>query len=101
MAKRSIAVRAREVLAFARQLAQEGKSWLEVQNALFGVAGKCTMLFPIREERRAYLQSEEHRQVGKILAGLYVPPPYRGNESLDNVCEDLHVRLPHRIVKAL
>jgi hypothetical protein len=101
MAKRSISARAREALAFARQQVNEGKDWVAVQNALFGLTGKCTMLFPTREERTAFLKTEEQRQIGKLLDGLYVLPADQAGASLDYLPEDLHIRLPHALAEAL
>jgi len=104
MAKRSIGVRAKEVLAFARQLLAEGNTLPDVQRALFGMGGKCGLLFPTRPERSAFLKTDEHRQINDLLADLYIVPPQlppqKGN-SLDWVPEDLHIRLPHRTVRAL
>jgi hypothetical protein len=101
MARRSIAARAREALAFVRQLAQEGKNWVEAQNAVCGPAGKCTELFPTREEREAFMKTRERRAISQLLAALPTPPVRDETRPLDLVAEDLHIRLPHALAEAL
>ncbi|HKI35751.1 MAG TPA: hypothetical protein VKA46_28105 [Gemmataceae bacterium] len=102
MAKRSIATRAREALAFTQQLVREGKSWVQAMNAVYGLGGKCAVLFPTRDERSAFLETEENQKIGQLLDSIYEVPPARpGGETFDHIAEDLHVRLPHAIVRVL
>jgi hypothetical protein len=101
MAKRSLTARAKEALAFARQLAEEGKDWVTAQNALYGLEGKCTELFPTREEREAFAQTEERRQMSKLLAGLPAPPVRQEGPTTPEANADLHVRLPRTLLATL
>jgi hypothetical protein len=50
---RAIQAKARELLAFAEQRAAQAGDAVELSNALFGVDGKATQLFPTEAERTA------------------------------------------------
>src|SRR5260370_975529 len=53
--------RAKQFLAFAREHAKLAPSWLDLQNALVGIGGKMSELFPERPERSRFMKSEEYR----------------------------------------
>lgn len=69
-AGRALTAKAREALAFARQKAAQTRSWIEFHNALFGMGGRCTELFPTQAERVRFGQTEEHRQIMELLEQL-------------------------------
>jgi hypothetical protein len=100
MAKRSITVRAREVLAFARQLKDEDKDWVEAHNALFGPRGKCEALFPTDAERKTFITTPEYKQIRELLRSL----PERSRQGVpgtETASGDLLVRLPRSLLAAL
>jgi predicted HicB family RNase H-like nuclease len=101
MARRTIAVRAREALAFARQLHAEGKNWLEAHNALFGLGGKCAVLFPNRADRTAFAKTAEHQQITDLLNDLPDPPLNSTAQPLETASGNLHIRLPRSLHAAL
>jgi predicted HicB family RNase H-like nuclease len=101
MAKRTITARAREALAFARQLKAAGKTWLEAYNALYGIGGKCAILFPTRADRTAFIKTAEHAQISKLLSQLPDPPEQSGVPPLETASGNLHVRLPRSLHAAL
>ena len=53
-----VVARAREVLEFAEQRAQEAADWMELSNALFAPGGKATAAFPTPSERTAFSKAE-------------------------------------------
>jgi hypothetical protein len=101
MSKRSISARAREALAFARQLREEGKNWLEAHNALYGLGGKCGALFPTKEDRTAFAKTAEHDQISQVLNSLPDPPSRGAVQPLETASGNLHVRLPRSLHAAL
>jgi hypothetical protein len=101
MAKRTVAARAREALAFARRLKAEGKNWLEAHNSLYGLGGKCASLFPTRADRTEFLKSAESRLIGEVLNSLPDPPSSPAVPTLDTASGNLHVRLPRSLHAAL
>jgi predicted HicB family RNase H-like nuclease len=101
VARQSITARAREALAFARQLKDEGKTWLEVHNALYGLGGKCAVLFPTRADRTAFVQTAEHEQISQLLNQLPDPPARGVAQPLETASGNLHVRLPRSLHAAL
>jgi hypothetical protein len=101
MPRRSIAARAREALTFARQLQEEGKNWLEAHNALYGLGGKCGVLFPTREDRTAFAKTPEHEQIAELLSTLPDPPAQGAVQPLETASGNLHVRLPRSLHAAL
>jgi predicted HicB family RNase H-like nuclease len=54
-------------LAFARQTAKTARSWVDFHNALFGIGGKCTELFPTEADRVAFAKTGEYREVQQLL----------------------------------
>lgn len=58
---RRIAVKARAVLAYAESRARQAADWVELHNALFGIGGKATAMFPTEAERTAFC-----RQVARL-----------------------------------
>ena len=62
--------KAQQALAFARERARTAKSWLDLHNALFGIGGKLTDLFPTEKDRIAFSRSEEQAAILELLADL-------------------------------
>jgi hypothetical protein len=75
MTRRSIKQRAQELLTVARKLAESpGLTWVEANNAIYGPAGPFTRLFSSRQDRAAFSELEESRQIDEIIDGLPEPP---------------------------
>jgi hypothetical protein len=78
-AAKATAARAREALEFARRQAAEAKNWVELHNALFGIGGRLTEMFPTPAERVAFGKTDEHGQIMEQLHGTEedspAPPP--------------------------
>jgi hypothetical protein len=53
--------KAQQFLAFAREQAKYAPSWIDLQNALVGIGGKMSELFPERAERSRFMKSEKYR----------------------------------------
>ncbi|HVC96332.1 MAG TPA: toxin-antitoxin system HicB family antitoxin [Pirellulales bacterium] len=102
-AKKSIEARAREALAFAREAAK-AQRWIDFDNALFGVGGKLTELFPNAAERTAYIKTAESKEVLQLLSAAMD----RENAKTGHVAEELAsangtltVRVPRAVHAAL
>ena len=101
MPTRTIVARAQEALAFARRLKAEGKNWLEVHNALYGLGGKCAVLFPTRADRTAFAKTSESKEIAELLNSLPDPPRGGTVPPLERASGNLHVRLPRSLHAAL
>lgn len=66
----SIENRAHEVLAQARQLAARAKSWADFSNGLYSPGGIVASNFPDESERQAFYDSEQCKEIDKILDAL-------------------------------
>ncbi len=105
MSKKTIAERATEALAYAEQLAKTGHyNWIEANNVLFGPGGQITTLFPTREDRLAFSQTEAYKTISKWLESLPKPPLQAGGapvRSPDDVNGTILLRLPKSLHAAL
>jgi hypothetical protein len=59
--------KANQFLAFAREQSKYAPSWIDLQNALFGIGAKMSELFPERGERTRFMQSDEFQAIMAIL----------------------------------
>lgn len=98
---RSVQARARQVLDFARQKAAEGSDWVALHNALFGLGGKATELFPDEAERTAFSRTAEHKQVLALLDELPAPEAREFGELLAHANGAISVRVPRAVHAAL
>jgi hypothetical protein len=96
-----ILTRARQVLAFAEQRAAGAADWVELHNALFGLGGKATELFPTESERTAFCRTREYKQVLALMDGLPAPPIKEFGELLASANGAISVRLPRSVHAAL
>jgi hypothetical protein len=62
--------KAQEALLIAQEIAQHAKSAVDLHNAFFGVGGKFAELFPTRDEREAFAQTPEYREILRLRALL-------------------------------
>ena len=67
---RRIIAKAREVLTFAEDRADQAADWLELHHALFGLDGQATTAFPTEAERTAFSKTEEFKQLLALMDRL-------------------------------
>jgi hypothetical protein len=96
----TIQKRAKEALAFAEKLCATGLHWQQIHNALFGVDGKCTELFPSAQDRAAFVKSRQFTRIGEMLNALPRPPVQKG-KTIDDVSGRILVRVPRSLHAAL
>jgi hypothetical protein len=105
MSKEPIKKRAEDALAYVKQLADTGQyNWVEANNALFGPGGYITTLFPTREDRLAFSQTEAYKTISKELESLPKPPLPSGGAAVrspDDVNGAILLRLPKSLHAAL
>jgi antitoxin HicB len=66
----TVAAKAREALAFERKQAEATDDWIAFHNALFGIGGRLTEMFPTQAERVQFGKTDEHRQIMEMLEEL-------------------------------
>jgi hypothetical protein len=98
---RRVAAKARQMLEFAEQRAQHVADWVELHNALFGLAGKATELFTTEAERTAFAQTEECKRIFALMDDLPQPAVKEFGELLATANGAISVRLPRSVHAAL
>jgi len=96
-----IRARARQLLAFAEQRAGEAASWVDLSNALFGLAGKATEAFPTERDRTAFCKTEEYKRILALMDRLPAPPVKEIVELAASANGAISVRLPRSVHAAL
>lgn len=88
--------KAQEALEFAKQMAEQSADWIAFHNALFGIGGKISVLFPPGEEKVEFVKSPEYKQItemmGEMQSALGAVPEANGK---------ILLRLPKSIHSAL
>ncbi len=75
MPKRSIESRRRELLTLARKLTETpGVTWVEANNAIYGLGGPFVRLFSNAKDRVAFAKTKESRQIDWFIDSLPEPP---------------------------
>jgi hypothetical protein len=60
--------KAKRILHQAQETARSVESWADLSNALFDpFTGLITKAYPTREERRAFMKTEEYRKIRELL----------------------------------
>jgi HicB family len=98
---RTIVAKAREVLAFAEQRAREAADWVELSNAVFGLAGKATLAFATEAERTAFCKTEEYKRILALMDTLPAPPVKELIDLTASANGAISVRLPRSVHAAL
>jgi hypothetical protein len=98
---REIEAKARKLLAFARTRAKEARDWIELHNALFGIGGKATELFPTDTQRTAFSRMPECKQVHALMDTLPDPPAKVLRDLLATAHGAISIRLPRSLHAAL
>lgn len=96
-----VLVKARQLLAFAEEQTARAADWVELHNALFGLGGKATALFPTEEERTALSRTTEYRRILALLDNLPAPAVKEFAELLATANGAISVRLPRSVHAAL
>jgi hypothetical protein len=96
-----IAAKARKVLEFAQQRAAKAADWIELSNALFGLGGKATELFPTESERTAFCRTEEHKRIHALMDTLPQPQVKGFVDMVASANGAISVRLPRTVHAAL
>ena len=96
-----VRARARQLLAFAEERAAQAADWVELHNALFGLGGKATALFPTEAERAALSRTPEYKRVLALLDGLPAPAAKEFAGLLATANGAISVRLPRFVHTAL
>jgi hypothetical protein len=93
--------KARDVLAFAEERAQRASDWVELHNALYGIGGKATELFPTEEERTAFCRTAEYKRINALFSRLPHPPVRDMDEPPEPTNGTISLRLPRSVHVAL
>jgi hypothetical protein len=98
---RDVQVRARQLLTFAEEQAAHAKDWVELHNALFGLGGKATALFPTEADRTALSRTPEYRKVLGLFDRLPSPAMKDFADLAATANGAISVRLPRSVHAAL
>lgn len=93
--------RARQLLAFAEEQAAQATDWVALHNALFGLGGKATALFPTEADRTALSRTPEYKRVLALLDRLPAPAAKEFAGLLASANGAISVRLPRSVHAAL
>jgi hypothetical protein len=96
-----VAAKARALLEFAEQRAQQAADWVELHNALFGLGGKATELLTTESDRTAFARTAECKRIFALLDGLPPPAVKEFGELLATANGAISVRLPRSVHAAL
>jgi hypothetical protein len=96
-----VAAKARVLLEFAEQRAQQAADWVELPNALIGIGGKATELFSTETERTAFSRTAECKRIFALLDKLPSPAVKDFGELLATANGAMSVRLPRSVHAAL
>lgn len=96
-----VAGKARQVLKFAEQRAKKAADWIELHNALFGIDGEATRLFPTEADRIAFCRTAEYKHLLALMDELPAPRAKEFGKLLTTANGAISVRLPRTIHAAL
>jgi hypothetical protein len=93
--------KAAEVLKKARQAARSAETWADLSNLLFDpINGLIARAYPTREERAAFVKTEDFKKIRKLLAGAVKQhglvegaTPKKSGRFVVRLPESLHVAL--------
>lgn len=96
--------KAEQALEFAQAEAARVDRWIDLHNALFGIGGKCTELFPTQSERVAFSKTREHAAILDLITHVREANGDQPRELAELTAKangKLSVRLPSTIHAAL
>ena len=92
--------KAKEALDFVKEKAKTCETWIELHNAVFGIGGKFTELFPTQSERVQFTKTEEFGKLQELIGSL--PGPAKSaDDDLANANGTMIVRGPKSLHAAL
>lgn len=95
--------KAKQALEYARKVAKTSASWIDLHNAMFGIGGKCTELFPDQSARTAFTKTAEYTEITQLVHDL-AQQDDRQSDVADHASRasgKLNIRLPRSIHAAL
>ena len=96
--------KAEQALEFAKTEAARADHWIDLHNAVFGIGGKCTELFPTQSDRVAFSKTPDHAAILELLAEVRRERGDQPRELAELTAKangKLSVRLPSTIHAAL
>ncbi len=97
--KKSVSVRAKELLSFVHELKDSGADFVSAHNAIHAPGGKMDALFPTEEEKAKYRQTPQCEQMWRVLDTF--SPPGGDIKGPADVSGKFVVRLPKSLHAAL
>jgi predicted HicB family RNase H-like nuclease len=92
--------KAEDALKFTEEKAKTCETWIELSNAVFGIGGKFTELFPTQGERVQFTKTEEYVKIQELIGSL--PAPTKSvDEDVANANGTMIVRGPRSLHAAL
>ena len=91
--------KAQQALEIAREVAATATDWVEFWNALFGITGRLTEMFPTQAERAAFDRTKEGKEIMAMLERLQqtaddkAEPPVSNGEFVLTLSKSLHAAL--------
>jgi hypothetical protein len=99
MSKRTVKKSLEELLTLARKLSEvPGLTWVEANNAIYGPGGPLARLFPTKEDRAAFEQSAERKEIDALIDSLPEPPVRPASKEFSG---KFNVRIPKSLRAAL
>jgi hypothetical protein len=86
---------------FAQQRSAKAADWIELSNALFGMGGKATELFPTESERTAFCRTKEYKQILALMDTLPHPAVKGFVDMIASANGAISVRLPRSVHAAV
>lgn len=66
-ASRMLSKKSGELLSYAKRIADTTEDWMEVFNAVFAPGAMFGQLFPTKEDRIQFAQTDEHKELYELL----------------------------------
>ena len=91
---------AKRALRFTEEKAKTCATWIELSNAVFGIGGKFSELFPTQSERVQFAKTDEYAKIHELIGSLPGPGSVL-EEDLSKANGTLIVRGPKTLHAAL
>lgn len=99
-AKGSVQERAKQALKSAQDAAARSATWQDAYNQLYSSEGEISELFPLKEDRLAFLKTPQADEIRKILAELRLRDA-AGNPTAEEMSIKFLLRMPRSLHAAL
>lgn len=87
-----------KILKRVEQLKKQGMTWVQINNAIFSPWGVVAQQFPDADHRKAFLQSDDAKEVHQAIATAPMPS---ATETPEDTSGRILVRLPKTLHAAL